>query len=114
MKNLFINPSGDEGNWISCYFMASKKRVGVYFKFRENPLGMYQKEQLHEYKDDIKTELGEDVIWNWDNSKSEGFEVRLNIENVYSAENKIEIIEFFNKWTNIFVNVMRPKLKSIQ
>lgn len=114
MRNLFINPSGDEGNWISCYFMASKKRVGVYFKFRDSPLGMYQKEQLHEYKDDIKTELGDDVIWNWDNGKSEGFEVRLNIGNVYSTENKIEIIEFFNKWTNIFVNVMRPKLKSIQ
>ena len=54
------------------------------------------------------------MIWNWDKGKSDGFAVRLNIGNVYSTENKIEIIEFLNKWTNIFVNVMRPKLKSIQ
>lgn len=114
MKNLFINPSGDEGNWISCYFMASKKRVGVYFKFRDNSQGIYQKDQLHEYKEDIKSELGDDVIWNWDKGKSDGFQVRLNIEDIYAIENKNEIIDFFNKWTNIFVNVMRPKLKNIE
>ena len=114
MKNLFINPSGDEGNWISCYFMASKKRVGVYFKFRDNSQGIYQKDQLHEYKEDIKSELGDDVIWNWDKGKSDGFQVRLNIEDIYAIENKTEIIDFFNKWTNIFVNVMRPKLKNIE
>ena len=114
MKNLFINPSGDEGNWISCYFMASKKRVGVYFKFRNNPHGIYQKEQLHEYKDDIKKELGENIIWDWDNDKNSGFHVRLNIDDVYAIKNKKEIMEFFNKWANIFVNVMRPKLKNIK
>ena len=65
MKNLFIDPSGDMLSWISCYFMASKKRVGVYFKFKDNSQGIYQKEQLHEYKEDIKSELGDDVIWNY-------------------------------------------------
>lgn len=114
MKNLFIDPSGDMLSWISCYFMASKKRVGVYFKFKDNSQGIYQKEQLHEYKEDIKSELGDDVIWNWDKGKSDGFQVRLNVEDVYAIENKVEIVDFFNKWTNIFVNVMRPKLKSIE
>lgn len=114
MKNLFIDPSGDMLSWISCYFMASKKRVGVYFKFKDNSQGIYQKEELHEYKEDIKSELGDDVIWNWDKGKSDGFQVRLNVEDVYAIENKVEIVDFFNKWTNIFVNVMRPKLKSIE
>lgn len=113
-ENLFIYPSGDDCNWISCYFMASQKRVGVYFKFKDNPQGINQKEQLHEYKEDIKTELGDDVIWIWDDGKSEEFYIRLELDDVYAKENKIEIMDFFNKWTNIFVNVMRPKLKYLK
>ena len=113
-ENLFIYPSGDDCNWISCYFMASQKRVGVYFKFKDNPQGINQKEQLHEYKEDIKTELGDDVIWIWDDGKSEEFYIRLELDDVYAKENKIEIMDFFNKWTNIFVNVMRTKLKYLK
>jgi len=113
-ENLFIYPSGDDCNWISCYFMASQKRVGVYFKFKDNPQGINQKEQLHEYKEDIKTELGDDVIWIWDDGKSEEFYISMELDDVYAKENKIEIMDFFNKWTNIFVNVMRPKLKYLK
>ena len=113
-KNLFIKPSGDDGNHISCYFMASKKRVGVYFCFRDNQQGVYQKEQLHEYKNDIKSELGQHVNWEWDEGKTDGFSVRLDIDDVYAEKNKNEIVEFFNKWSNIFVNIMRPKLKNIE
>ena len=113
-ENLFIYPSGDDCNWISCYFMASQKRVGVYFKFKDNPQGINQKEQLHEYKEDIKTELGDDVIWIWDDGKSEEFYISMELDDVYAKENKIEIMEFFNKWTNIFVNGMRPKLKYLK
>lgn len=113
-ENLFIYPSGDDCNWISCYFMASQKRVGVYFKFKDNPQGINQKEQLHEYKEDIKTELGDDVIWIWDDGKSEEFYISMELNDVYAKENKIEIMDFFNKWTNIFVNVMRPKLKYLK
>ena len=113
-ENLFIHPSGDDCNWISCYFMASQKRVGVYFKFKDNPQGINQKEQLHEYKEDIKTELGDDVIWIWDDGKSEEFYISMELDDVYAKENKIEIMDFFNKWTNIFVNVMRPKLKYLK
>lgn len=116
MKNLFINPGGlnDEGNWISCYFMASKKRVGVYFRFRNNSKGEYQKEQLHEHKDDIKTELGSKVIWEWDTGRSDGFHIRIDVDDVYSDNNRAIITKFFNEWTNKFVNVIRPKLKKIQ
>ena len=94
--------------------MASQKRVGVYFKFKDNPQGINQKEQLHEYKEDIKTELGDDVIWIWDDGKSEEFYISMELDDVYAKENKIEIMDFFNKWTNIFVNVMRPKLKYLK
>ena len=94
--------------------MASKNRVGVYFSFMDNQQGVYQKEQLNEYKNDIKSELGQHVNWEWDKGKMDGFSVRLDIDDVYAEKNKNEIVEFFNKWSNIFVNTMRPKLKNIE
>lgn len=113
-QNLYIYPGKDKNNWISCYFMQSTKRVGVYFRFHSNQKGQSQKEQLEEYKEDIKNELGDNVIWSWDNSLTDGFGIRMNIENVYEDKHRKAIIEFFSKWSNTFVNIMRPKLKQIE
>jgi hypothetical protein len=112
--NLYIYPGKDKNNWISCYFMQSTKRVGVYFKFHSNQMGQSQKEQLNEYKEDIKVELGDEVIWSWDNSLTDGFGVRMNLEDVYDSNNRESIINFFSTWSNTFVNIMRPKLKQIE
>lgn len=113
-QNLYIYPGSDKNNWISCYFMQSNKRVGVYFKFSGKQKGQYQKEQLGEYKEDIKRELGDEVIWSWDNDLTDGFGVRMNVEDVYDKNIQDSMIAFFTKWTNTFVNVMRPKLKQIE
>lgn len=113
-QNLYIYPGNDKNNWISCYFMQSTKRVGVYFKFHSNQKGQSQKEQLNEYKEDIRNELSEEVIWSWDSSLTGGFGVRMNVEDVYDSNNSKMISEFFSKWSNQFVNIMRPKLKQIE
>lgn len=115
MKNAYISPGGayNNGNWISCAFVASKKKVVVYFKFEESPRGLSQKQLLGVYKDAIKKELGMGVKWSWDEKKYEAFSVSKNIEDVYSSENKEVIISFFNNWLNKFVNVLRPRLKKI-
>lgn len=113
-QNLYIYPGIDKNNWISCYFMQSGNRVGVYFKFHSTQKGQSQKEQLDEYKDEIKSELGNKIIWSWDDSLTDAFGVRLNVEDVYNPKNRKAIIDFFTKWSNTFVNIMRPKLKQIQ
>ena len=112
--NLFIYPGIDNNNWISCYFSQSTKRVGVYFKFHNNQKGLSQKEQLNEYKEDIKLELGKDVIWSWDSSPTDAFGIRMNLEDVYNSKHRSSIIEFFTKWSNCFVNLIRPKLKKLE
>lgn len=115
MKNLFINPGGEDngGNWISCYFMGSKKRIGVYFKFLNGLKGLNQKELLYPYKEDIKKELGSEVVWTWDQGKYDGFHVFMKVDNIYSVDKRNIIIDFFNNWSNKFVNVVRPRLKKI-
>jgi len=45
-QNLYIYPGNDKNNWISCYFMQSTKRVGVYFKFHSNQKGHRKKSNL--------------------------------------------------------------------
>lgn len=113
-QNLYIYPGNDKNSWISCYFMQSTKRVGVYFRFHSNQMGQLQKEELNEYKEDIRRELGDKVIWAWENGNTDGFGVRMNIEDVYDSKNKKPIMNFFAKWSNKFVNIMRPKLKQIE
>lgn len=112
--NLYIYPGKDKNNWVSCYFMHSTKRVGVYFRFHSNQKGQSQKEQLEEYKEDIKNELGHEVVWAWDSSPTDGFGIRMNVEDVYAPKSRKAVLEFFTKWSNSYVNVMRPKLKQIE
>lgn len=113
-QNLYIYPGQDKNSWISCYFSQSTKRVGVYFRFSSNQKGLSQKEKLVEQKEEIKSELGVRVIWSWENSQTDGFGIRLDIEDVYDNKHRQKIINFFSDWSNNFVNVMRPKLKQIE
>ena len=113
-QNLYIYPGKDKNNWISCYFMQSTKRVGVYFKFHSNQKGMSQKEQLDEYKEEIKEQITSEVLWRWDTSQTEAFGVWLKIDDVYAKEHRAKIMKFFSTWSNTFVNIMRPKLKQIE
>ncbi len=113
-QNLYIYPGTDKNTWISCYLMQSKKRIGVYFKFNGNQKGLSQKDQLNIYTDDIIEELGNEVEWRWGIGATEAFGVRLDIDDVYDKKNQERIFNFFSKWSNHFVNVMRPKLKQIE
>ncbi|NOT36593.1 MAG: DUF4268 domain-containing protein [Saprospiraceae bacterium] len=110
-NNIYIYPANTKSCWISAYFAQSLKRVGVYFRFQKNNFGKPLKEYLEEYKDEIKSELGKEVIWQWEDEEKSGFVVRLPLEDIYSKENKEKIKDFFKKWLNHFVNVIRPKLK---
>jgi len=58
--------------------------------------------------------LSKEVIWSWDSSLTDGFGVRMNVEDVYDSYNNKMISDFFSKWANQFVNTMRPKLKQIE
>jgi hypothetical protein len=110
-QNLYIYPGKNKYAWISAYFAQSYKRVGVYFRFNNTQPGWRIMEELSEYKEDIKNELGDEVIWTWDTDPTDIFGVRLPMEDVYSNSNREEIKEFFKYWVNQFVNVLRPRLK---
>ena len=112
-QNLFVYPGLDKSSWISCYFMNSTNRVGVYYRFGNSQKAIELKEKLSIYREEIKQELGDEIIWSWDDTTSDGFGVRLELNNVYSDANREEIKVFFNHWLNKIVNVMRPKLKEV-
>ncbi len=108
-QNLYVYPGKTRRAWISAYFMKSQKRVGVYFRCQNDTEGNRIYRALSEDKDMIRKELGEDVIWSWDEGDAAG--VRLSCEDVFNPKNREQIKSFFKDWLNIFVNVMRPRMK---
>jgi hypothetical protein len=110
-NNIYVYPGNTKSCWISAYFGQSMGRVGVYFRFQRNNTGLAIKEYLEEYKEEIIQELGDEIIWQWEDDTRSGFVVRLSLADVYDVKNRSSIKEFFKKWLNHFVNVLRPKLK---
>lgn len=108
-QNLFVYPGQTKKAWISAYFMKSKKRVGVYFRVQNDQEGNEIFNALDDDKKQIKEELGEEVIWTWDDSGD--VSVRLPCDDIFAESNREEIKEFFKTWLNQFVNVIRPRMK---
>lgn len=113
-QNIYIFPGKDKNSWISAYCAQSSAQVGVYFKFANNNIGSSLKDQLDIYKEDIKKELGPKVIWQWENNQTDGFAIRLSVKDVYHEKNREKMMNFFSKWMNTFVNIIRPRLKQIE
>ena len=113
-QNLYIYPGIDKSTWISPYFSASSGRVGVYYRFENGQKGQMIKEQLTPYIDEIRSELGSKVTWRWDDGPPGAFAILLPLKNVYADQNRTKIVEFFNLWTNKFVNVLRPRLNQLE
>lgn len=110
-QNLYIYPGKTKKAWISAYFMKSQKRVGVYFRAQNDQEGHEIINFLDGYKDGIREELGEEVIWTWEDSSDVG--IRMNCEDIFAREHREDIKEFFKYWINRFVNVFRPRLKKL-
>jgi len=113
-QNLFLYMDNNKSSWISAYFSQSTNRVGVYFRGANNKLGIAIMDYLYKrFNEDIRKELGEEVIWHWDKDLVQGFSVKMRIEDVYSVENRERIKDFFKNWINKFVNALRPRMKEI-
>lgn len=108
-QNLYVYPGHTKKAWISAYFMKSQKRVGVYFRTQNDQEGNEILQVLSDDKEQIREDLGEEVIWSWENSGDVG--VRLACDNIFDESNREEIKDFFKTWLNHFVNVFRPRLK---
>ena len=108
-QNLFVYPGKSKRAWISAYFMKSKNRIGVYFRIQNDQEGNEIFELLSNESSIIKTELPDEVIWDWDNNGNIG--IRLNIDDIFDKASREDIKEFFQKWLNEFVNVIRPRMK---
>jgi len=110
-QNLYVYPGRSKKSWISAYFAASSKRVGVYFRAQNDQEGNEIFNFLSEFQDEIKEELGSEIVWHW--SPTGDVAIRLSFEDVLAVENREEIKEFFKFWLNEFVNVFRPRLKKM-
>ena len=108
-QNLYLFPGETKKVWVSAYFMKSQKRVGVYFRAQNDSEGNEILNNLEEYKDDIRNELGDEAIWNWEESGAIG--VRKYCEDVFAEKNRHELKEFYKYWINAFVNAIRPRLR---
>ena len=108
-QNLFVYPGKTRHAWISAYFMKSKKRVGVYFRCQNDSEGKKVYQTLSVNKDKIREELGDRIIWTWEENDSAG--VRLACADVFDSKNRDMIKEFFKDWLNTFINVIRPRMK---
>lgn len=108
-QNLYVYPGQTKKAWISAYFAKSYKRVGVYFRVQNDQEGNEIFAALDDDKELIRQELGDGIIWSWDNSGDVG--VRLSCQDIFAEENREEIKEFFKMWLNTFVNVIRPRMK---
>lgn len=111
--NLFLYPGIDKHCWISAYFSKSSGEVGVYFKFSSHQRGRDLKEALSEYREEMKEELGGDIIWYWDVEILGGFGTNLKVEGFDNKTDQKEIMSYFSEWMNKFVNVIRPRLKQL-
>lgn len=115
MQNIYIYPGAQKYAWISAYFAQSQQRVGVYFRCQNDQNGLELAQWLLQYKEEIAAELGSDGIIDFsENNLIGGFAVRLPILDVYSSEHRETIKAFFHKWINVFVNVIRPKIKEFE
>jgi len=109
--NIYLYPGNDKKAWISAYFSNSTKRVGVYFRTSNDQKGKEILTMLEFQKAQIKEELGSRILCTIE--ESDNFVVRLQCDDVFSNENRLAIMGFFNIWLNVFVNVFRPRLKVI-
>jgi len=107
--NLFVYPSKTRKAWISAYFAKSMKRVGVYFRCKNDSEGLRIHQLLSAYKDKIKNDLGEGVAWSWDKTNGPG--VFLECEDIFDSKNRDLIKKYFIEWLNIFTNAIRPLMK---
>ncbi len=108
-QNLYVYPASTRKAWISAYFMKSNKRVGVYFRVQNDQEGQAIVAALDSEKEQIREELGNEVLWTWSDSGDVG--VRLLCDDIFAPENREELKDFFKTWLNTFVNVFRPRLK---
>ena len=111
-QNLYVYPGKTRKAWISAYFMKSQKRVGVYFNCQNDSEGQKIYNILGVDKDRIIEELGDNVIWKWD--EEDAVSIRLSCDDVFDTKNRHEIKNFFKVWLNTFINVIRPRIKEIE
>lgn len=110
-QNLYVYPGISRKAWISAYFMKSQKRIGVYFRCQNDPEGKKIYSTLSEDQESIREELGNEIIWSWENGDGAG--VRLVCDDVFDPKRRPMIKDFFKEWLNTFVNVFRPRMKEL-
>lgn len=108
----FFMDGTDRTAWVSVYRSVSEPCVGIFLSARKNSMGEEILKALEEEKDEIYTELGQDVTLNF----GEGTPQIIQIYPMTDLENPEEreaSITWLRERTNAFINCFRPRIRTI-
>ena len=98
--------------WLSSYFYKSSNEVGVYFRTQYDQEGREVRNSLLEHEEAIKLELTENLSWwDWDARASCG--ISMDCHDIFDLKNRESLKKFFSNKLNLYVNVFRPRMKSV-
>lgn len=115
--NLFVYLDSSKKTWVSAYFSKSTKKIGVYFRVSNDQQGADILDGLSIYKDDIISELKQNIISSeltcqWENGDID-IAIRKTMDDFFDDRNQEEIGNFFRTNLNHFVNVFKPRVRKI-
>jgi hypothetical protein len=106
----FPMPPGSRTAWVSAYFSKTKGRTGVYLRFTEGAFADLAFSRLSEDRQAIDEELGMPTLWQ---PNDHTVAVRFPLPDLFAADSRPKIKQFFADSINRFVNVFRPRLERI-
>ena len=110
-ENLYVYPGPTKKAWISAYFARSQGRVGVYFRTQKDSEGQLIWDALNFDETFLEEAFSEEVALHWKSTGS--LAVRHACADFNDEANQQAIRDFFQRWLNTFVNVLRPRIKKI-
>lgn len=108
-ENLYVYPGPTKKAWISAYFARSQGRVGVYFRTQKDAEGQHIWDALNVDETFLEENFGVEISQHWQTTGD--ISVRYSCEDFNDESNQQAIREFFQQWLNVFVNVLRPRIK---
>ena len=110
-ENLYVYPGPTKKAWISAYFSKSQGGVGVYFRTQKDPEGNHILEALSIDATMLEEAFGTKIRKQWEATGNVA--IRLSVGDFTKESNRQAIRAFFQHWLNVFVNVLRPRIKKI-
>lgn len=112
--NVFFSmPSTSCQAWITVWMLRSKNQVGAFLTFDRGNVAQSIYESLEEQKEEIESEFGEKLDWQFEGDGKYSISARKQFIDVRSDEERQAIKNYLGDIVNRMVNVFRPRLAKI-